>query len=292
MVGTRIALGVQYYGRGWQGWQAQPSKRTVQDTLEEALSRFSDERIRVACAGRTDAGVHAIGQVAHFDTHAVRKPNGWVQGVNALLPESIAVSWCREWPARAVLDRTSGVSVGSFGPSDFPDDFHARFSACARTYHYVLFVHPIRSALLAGRTGWFYRPLDVAAMREAARHLIGTHDFSAFRGSECQAKTPIKTLQRLGVTRSGEFIVFTLRANAFLHHMVRNIVGSLIAVGQGKFAPAWVADLLGGLDRTRAAATFMADGLYLAAVEYPGRFGIPKPPSLNTVFPGLLDDEF
>jgi tRNA pseudouridine38-40 synthase len=268
-VRTRIALGVQYHGRGWHGWQSQPDGCTVQDALERALSQFAAGPVRVHCAGRTDAGVHALGQVVHFDTDAVRKPRGWVHGTNALLPESISATWCRFL-------------------AEPGEDFHARFSAIARTYHYVLFVDPVRSPHLAGRAGWYYHPLDLDAMDAAARGLIGTHDFSAFRGSECQAKSPVKTLHGLDVLRSGAFVVFTLRADAFLQHMVRNLVGSLIAVGQRKFPPSWVREVLDGRDRARAAPTFMPDGLYLAKVEYPERFEIPEPPPLSAVFPGLV----
>ncbi len=266
----RIALGIQYDGRPWHGWQSQSDGHTVQDTLEQALSRFADQPLRVICAGRTDTGVHALGQVVHFDTTAVRELNGWVRGVNALLPESIVVSWAREVP------------------DEMPNDFHARFLAIARTYHYVLHVNPIRSPHLAGRAGWFYRPLDLNVMRAAAEALVGTHDFSAFRSAECQAKSPVKTLQILDIQQKQDFIAFTFRADAFLHHMVRNLVGSLIAVGQRKQTAQWLADVLQGRDRSKAAPTFMADGLYLAEVEYPAHFDIPLPPALNAVFPGLL----
>jgi tRNA pseudouridine38-40 synthase len=268
---SRYALGIQYDGRPWQGWQSQPGGQTVQDALEQALSRFADEPIRVVCAGRTDTGVHALGQVVHFETTAVRELQGWVRGVNALLPDSVAVTWSRQVPGT------------------IPDDFHARFSAMARTYHYVLFVNPVRSPHLVGRAGWCYRPLDAEAMRQAAQTLIGTHDFSAFRSAECQAKTPVKTVHAITLCQRQDFIVVTLRANAFLHHMVRNLVGSLIAIGHGKQDADWLGAVLQGRDRAQAAPTFMADGLYLAAVDYPEHFDIPPAPTLNAVFPGLLD---
>lgn len=262
---TRYALGIQYDGREWLGWQSQPGGRTVQDGLEAALSKFADAPVRTICAGRTDAGVHAIGQVVHFDTTAVRESNGWIRGTNALLPASIAVNWV--------------VPVAN--------EFHARFSALARTYRYVLYNHAVRSPHAAGRAGWFHQPLDAERMREGATHLLGCHDFSAFRSSECQAKSPIKTLARLEITQRGAWFVFTLQADAFLHHMVRNILGALIMVGKGKMPPGWIAEILAGRDRTKAAPTFMADGLYLETIEYPEHFGIPASPGLDAVFPGL-----
>lgn len=254
----RIALGVQYDGAPWRGWQTQPGGGTVQDTLELALKRFSLTEIDTICAGRTDAGVHALEQVVHFDTSLERDLFSWVRGVNAFLPPSIAVRWAHEVP------------------NDPPGDFHARFSATARTYHYLLYNHPVRSPLLAGKAGWIFRPLDIEPMRVAARHLIGTHDFSAFRAAECQAKTPVKTMHEIRIERHGDLIFFTLRANAFLHHMVRNIVGSLIFTGNGNQPPSWLKELLAGRDRSRAAPTFMPDGLYLGKIEYDAKWGLPQ----------------
>ena len=274
---TRIALGVQYDGRAWHGWQSQPHRRTVQDALEAALSqfagqrseqaehRFADQSTRVACAGRTDAGVHALGQVVHFDTGATRTMQGWVRGVNALLPESIAVTWS------AAVD----------------DAFDARFRAVARTYRYLLLVQAQRSPHWVGRTGWTHTPLDVDAMRSAARALVGTHDFSAFRSAECQAKSPIKTISIADVECSGAFVCFTLKASAFVHHMVRNIVGALVAIGRGRHHPWWIAELLEGRDRTLAAPTFMPDGLYLAKVDYPAEIVLPDPPSFSIIHAGF-----
>ncbi|GAB3544452.1 tRNA pseudouridine(38-40) synthase TruA [Noviherbaspirillum agri] len=256
----RIALGVQYDGMSWRGWQTQPSGGTVQDTLEAAMKRFALVDLATTCAGRTDAGVHALEQVVHFDTELSREMFSWVRGVNAFLPLSIAVRWACE---------VAG---------DSPDGFHARFSASARTYHYVIYNHPVRSPLLAGRVGWVFRPLDVDLMQAAATHLLGTHDFSAFRAAECQAKSPVKTMQDIRIARRGDIIVVTLTANAFLHHMVRNIVGSLIVVGNGNQRPEWVKEILESRDRSRAAPTFMPDGLYLAKIAYDTKWGLPQSP--------------
>lgn len=255
----RIALGIQYDGASWHGWQTQPDGHTVQDQLESALWKFARTDIDTICAGRTDTGVHAIEQVVHFDTEVEREAFSWVRGVNAFLPPSIAVRWACEVPADAQ-----------------GEGFHARFSASGRTYHYLLHNHPTPLPLLAGKAGWVFRPLALAAMREAASHLQGTHDFSAFRAAECQAKSPVRTMQRIEITQRGELITFSLTANAFLHHMVRNIVGSLIAVGSGKQPPDWIRQVLEGRDRSRVAPTFMPDGLYLAKIDYDPRWGLPQ----------------
>jgi tRNA pseudouridine38-40 synthase len=263
----RIVLGIQYDGSAWHGWQTQPDGRTVQDRLETALRQFALTETRTQCAGRTDTGVHALEQVVHFDTDVKRDAFSWVRGVNAFLPESIAVRWAHELDAVEV------------------DGFHARFSASARTYHYVLYNHPVRSPFFQGRAGWVFRPLDVEPMQAAARLLLGTHDFSAFRAAECQSKTPVKTMHAIHIERRGELIIFTLRANAFLHHMVRNIVGSLIMVGNGNQRPEWLAELLNARDRSRAAPTFMPDGLYLARVEYDSKWNLPQ--EKNVILPWL-----
>jgi tRNA pseudouridine38-40 synthase len=262
----RYALGVQYDGREWLGWQSQPGAQTVQDTLELALSRFVDETVRVTAAGRTDSGVHAIGQVVHLDTGAVRADQSWVRATNSLLPASIAVTWAR------------AVSEG----------FHARFSAIARTYYYVLHVAPVRSPHCAGRAGWCHAALDIGRMRRAAQALVGQHDFSALRSAQCQAKSPIKTVHELELLERGSFIVLRVRADAFLHHMVRNLVGCLVAVGRGREQPEWLAEVIDSRDRARAAATYAPDGLYLADVEYPAQYEIPRGGGLDAVFPGLL----
>ena len=242
----RIALTLEYDGSGFCGWQSQAGGGAVQDALESALSLVADAPIRVACAGRTDAGVHAIGQVVHFDTAALRPDTAWVRGVNSHLPASVAVRWAQS----------------------VPDDFHARFSATGRRYRYVLLNRGERPGLMAKRVGWFHRPLDADAMRAAAGLLLGEHDFSAFRAVECQAKSPVKTLRRADVTRHGDLLVFDFEASAFLHHMVRNIVGALVYVGKGAHPPEWLGELLAGRDRARAAPTFEACGLYFAGVDY------------------------
>jgi len=258
----RIVLGVQYDGMPWRGWQTQPSGGTVQDTLETALKKFAVTDIATTCAGRTDAGVHAIEQVVHFDTDLSRDMFSWVRGVNAFLPPSISVRWACEVPN----DDRHPAGQG----------FHARFSAMARTYYYAIYNHPVRSPLLAGKAGWVFRPLDVERMRAAARYLIGTHDFSAFRAAECQAKSPVKTMQEINIARHNDVIICSLTANAFLHHMVRNIVGSLIVVGNGNQEPGWIKDILESRDRSRAAPTFMPDGLYLAKIAYDAKWALPQ----------------
>ena len=242
----RIALGIEYEGSGFCGWQSQAGGGAVQNVLESALSIVADASMRVVCAGRTDAGVHALAQVVHFDTEAVRPDTAWVRGVNANLPDSVAVRW-----AQAV-----------------PMDFHARFSARGRRYRYLLLNRAERPGLMARRVGWFHRPLDAEAMAAAAGLLLGEHDFSAFRAVECQAKSPVKTLRRADVTRHGDLLVFEFEASAFLHHMVRNLVGTLVYVGKGAHPPEWLGELLAGRDRALAAPTFEACGLYFAGVDY------------------------
>ena len=256
----RIALGVQYDGAPWNGYQKQLDRHTVQDQLELALEAFARVPLATTCAGRTDTGVHALEQVVHFDTGLERDMQSWVRGVNTFLPDSIAVR-CAS-PIAAAVDPMF--------------DFHARFSARARTYHYVLYNHPVRSPLLAGKVGWTFRPLDLARMREAAQVLIGHHDFTAFRSSQCQAKSPVKDMQQVRIEQHGDVFVFTVRANAFLHHMVRNLVGSLVYVGQGRHDAAWLARVLAGRDRHAAAPTFMPDGLYLAKIDYDPKWGLPQ----------------
>ncbi len=249
----RIALGLEYDGAAFAGWQTQPKGNTVQDALERALEEIAGARVRVMCAGRTDAGVHASAQVVHFDAPAARPENAWVRGVNAHLPDSVAVRWSRE----------------------VPGDFHARFSALSRSYRYVLCNQAVRPALQHGKVGWFHLPLDVEAMRAGAALLQGEQDFSAFRAAECQARSPVKTLHRADVSRQGDCIVFDFRASAFLHHMVRNMVGALVYVGKGAHPPEWIAGLIAGRDRSLAAPTFSPHGLYLSGVEYEARWQLP-----------------
>ena len=250
----RVALSLEYDGSRFLGWQTQPAGGTVQDALQGALSAIAGEAIQITCAGRTDRGVHARMQVVHFDTSAVRPASAWVRGVNALLPEAVAVTWA----------------------SEVPGEFHARYSAHARTYRYVLINRPVRPALAARYAGWCHAPLDVAAMRAAAGLLVGEHDFSAFRSAECQAKSPVRTLHSLEIAAEGERLDFVVRANAFLHHMVRNLVGTLVYVGKGRHPPSWVEAVLAARDRAHAAPTFGAGGLYLEKIEYEACWGLPQ----------------
>lgn len=250
----RIALGVAYRGQAYLGWQSQPGGRTVQDRLERALSQFADEPIRTLCAGRTDAGVHALNQVVHFDTTRMRAPFSWVRGVNRYLPADIAVQWSAE-P----------------GP-----DFHARKHARRRRYAYLLLESAVRPAVEAGAVGWVFRPLDVAAMEHAAAELLGEHDFSAFRAAACQALSPVKTLYAIRITRRGAYWRFEFEASAFLHHMVRNLMGLLLAIGQGQQPPCWAAEVLAARDRARAAPTFAPDGLYFLGPLYDAELALPS----------------
>ncbi len=260
---TRIALGIEYDGSRFLGWQTQSGGGTVQDALEAALSGIADAPVGVTCAGRTDRGVHARAQLVHFDTEAERPDSAWVRGVNAMLPEAIAVLWSRR----------------------VPPDFHARYSALSRTYRYVLINRPVRPALAARYAGWYHAPLDAERMQEAAGHLLGEHDFSAFRAAECQAKSPVRTLHAIDVARDGDRIEFRLRANAWLQHMVRNIVGTLVYVGMGKHPPQWAKMVLDSRERSLAAPTFAAEGLYLDAVEYGPVWELPAPARQRSVLP-------
>jgi tRNA pseudouridine38-40 synthase len=263
----KIALGIAYDGSRFCGWQTQPSGASVQDHLERALTAIAGNNVRVTAAGRTDAGVHAAAQVVHFETGSDRPESAWVRGTNAHLSDAAAVQWA--------------VPVGA--------TFHARFSAVGRSYRYVLYNHPVRPALAARYAGWFHHPLDVDAMRSAARLLLGQHDFSAFRAAECQAKTPVRTLAQASVERRGPYVVFDFRADAFLHHMVRNIVGALVYVGKGRHAPDWMAELLASRDRTLAAPTFAPNGLYLSAVHYPPDWTFPAFAPMMPLFDTPMD---
>lgn len=249
----RVALGIAYRGSAYSGWQSQPGGRTVQDHVDAAISAFAAAPLRSICAGRTDAGVHALNQVVHFDTEAERALDGWVRGTNRYLPGDIAVQWCRFVPA----------------------SFHARASAIGRRYDYLLLESPVRPALESGLVGWTFRPLDGEAMRRAAQALVGEHDFSAFRSSECQALSPVKTMRAIEIERRGAYWRFRFDADAFLHHMIRNVVGCLVAVGSGVRPVAWLAEVLDKRDRSLAAATFAPDGLYFAGPYYDAVHGIP-----------------
>ena len=260
----RIALGLAYDGRPFAGWQSQPAGNTVQDQLEAALAAIAGGRVRATAAGRTDAGVHATGQVVHFDADAARPESAWVRGTNAHLPDAVAVQWACE----------------------VDGEFHARYSASSRTYVYILYNHPIRPSVLAGKVGWFHLPLDVERMDRAAQAVRGEHDFSAFRSAECQAKTSVRVLERATIERHGDYVMFVFTANAFLHHMVRNLVGALVQIGKGAAAPAWLAEVLGQRDRAHGAPTFGADGLYLTAVAYPERWNLPRFASMLPVLVG------
>jgi tRNA pseudouridine38-40 synthase len=264
----RIALGLSYDGAPFHGWQSQPSGNTVQDRLEQALAHIAGAPVRVTAAGRTDTGVHALAQVVHFDTPVERPENAWVRGTNTFLPDAIAVQWAR------------GVNA----------EFHARFAATGRRYSYLLYNHAVRPALMAGKAGWYHAPLDVEAMREGASLLLGQHDFSTFRAAECQAKSPVRTLRELTILRSGSYLMFDIAADAFLHHMVRNIVGALVYVGSGRHKPQWIAEILAARERSRAAPTFAPDGLYLADIAYESRWSLPGFPRIMPFhFPGRVE---
>jgi tRNA pseudouridine38-40 synthase len=251
----RLALGISYRGQRYQGWQSQLSGATVQDHLEAALARFLDRPVRTVCAGRTDAGVHALQQVVHLDTTLHREPSSWVRGTNRYLPADMAVQWCQ-----------------AMAP-----DFHARFSAIGRRYRYVLLESPVRPSWQTGLVGWSFRPLSGDAMQQAAAYLLGTHDFSAFRAAQCQARSPVKTLAAISIQRQGRYWLFDFDANAFLHHMVRNIMGCLVMVGNGTKAVDWMKDILSARARQKAAPTFPADGLYFVGPCYEPVHSIPEP---------------
>ncbi len=251
---ARIALGVEYDGTPFSGWQIQEGVRTVQECVEDALSKVADHPVRVTCAGRTDAGVHATGQVVHVDSEARRDERAWVFGANANLPEEISVIWAK--------------TVDS--------SFHARFAARRRRYRYVIYNRAVRPTFLAYRVTWVYRPLDESKMAEGARFLVGEHDFSSYRALGCQAKNPVRTINTLEITRRGSFVFIDVEANAFLHHMVRNIAGVLIAIGAGEKPPNWANDVLGYRDRALGGVTAPPHGLYLEGVAYPDAFGLPR----------------
>jgi tRNA pseudouridine38-40 synthase len=260
----RLALGLSYRGSAYRGWQSQTNGATIQDVLEAALCRFAAGPIRVHCAGRTDAGVHALNQVVHLDTDRDREPFSWVRGTNTYLPPDVAVQWCRP----------------------VPDTFHARNAARARRYAYLLLESPVRPAMEAGQVGWIFRPLDQARMQAAAALLIGEHDFSAFRSADCQALSPVKQMRTIRIDRHGPYWRFDFEASAFLHHMIRNLMGCLIAVGAGTRDPAWLAGVLASRDRSLAAPTFSPDGLYFLGPRYDAELVLPEHTTAFDWLPG------
>lgn len=271
----RIALGLQYDGSPYAGWQVQHNQNTVQAELEKALNAFIGEEaksfpVQTITAGRTDTGVHALGQVVHFDTSVEREDFSWVRGVNSFLPPSIVVNWAKE----------------------VPDEFSARFSAFERTYIYALHVGPCRSPMVNARAGYVMLPpkqwLDIEGMKKSAECLIGEHDFSSFRSSECQSKTPVKTLYAIDIISEEPWLYFRISGNAFLHHMVRNLVGCFLQIGQGRQRLEWMEQVLVAKDRRIAAPTFMSDGLYLAKITYPEEFAIPAPWLENSWLPATV----
>jgi tRNA pseudouridine38-40 synthase len=274
----RIALGLQYDGSSYSGWQTQPNGNTIQDDLEKAIAAFIGEQgaqalpVNTITAGRTDSGVHALGQVVHFDTQVERDPFSWVRGINSFLTKEIAINWAKP------------VS----------DEFSARFSAFERTYIYALHAGPCRAPLVNSRAGYLLLPpqkwFDIKAMQLAAQYLIGEHDFTSFRSSECQSKTPIKTIYSIDIISQEPWLYFRIRGNAFLHHMVRNLVGSFLQIGVGKQSSEWMGQLLMAKDRRLAAPTFMADGLYLVKITYPEQFEIPGPWLQNSWLPPVVTE--
>lgn len=259
----RLAACVEYDGSAYAGWQWQPHAPSVQGALESALGFVADHPVSAVCSGRTDAGVHAVGQIVHFDSDAQRPPHAWVFGTNSRLPEDISLRWVRP----------------------VPHDFHARYTALAREYRYLIWDHPARSALFAGRAALCRQRLDAAAMHEAGQALLGEHDFSAFRAAGCQSNTPWRRIERIQVSRHGDFVMIQVRANAFLHHMVRNLAGSLMIIGRGLCPVGWARELLEGADRTAAGPTAPARGLYLWRVFYPDEYDLPSPAMADLLLP-------
>jgi len=251
----RIALGIEYDGANYFGWQRQKEVNSVQEELEKALSNIANHPVTVNCAGRTDAGVHGTGQIVHFDTSSNRQVSAWTLGVNAKLPSDIAVRWVKE----------------------VDDSFHARFSATARRYRYIIYNGVYRPGILSKGLSHYHCDLDAELMYQAGQFIVGEHDFTSFRALHCQANSPVRTIEYLNITRRSDFIIIDIKANAFLHHMVRNIAGSLIEVGQGKQPVDWLGTLLNYKDRSKAAATAKPGGLYLVEVDYPEQFDLPRP---------------
>ena len=255
----RIALGIEYDGTAYNGWQRQRTGDGVQERVEQALSKVADEPIEIICAGRTDTGVHASGQVVHFDTNSKRSSRGWLLGANSDLPDDVNVTWAQP------------VS----------DNFHARFSAVARSYRYLILNRFERSALHRNRAWWVYDPLDIGPMQEAAKYLLGEHDFSGFRAAACQASTAVRNISHLSLTQRGCWMELEVTANAFLQHMVRNITGTLVAIGRGDKSPAWAAEILQSRDRKKGGIAAPPHGLTLVSVAYPDEFDLPADPNAN-----------
>ncbi|MEZ9230776.1 tRNA pseudouridine(38-40) synthase TruA [Vibrio amylolyticus] len=262
----RIALCIEYDGSKYYGWQRQKDVISVQEELEKSLSVIANHPVEVQCAGRTDSGVHGTGQIVHFDTDAVRKPAAWSMGANAHLPRDISVRWAH------IVD----------------EEFHARFTATARRYRYVIFNHALRPAILASGVSHYHGDLDVEKMHEAGQYLIGEKDFTSFRATHCQSRSPWRNIMHLDVTRHGHYVVIDIKANAFVHHMVRNITGSLITVGKGEKDPQWIESLLEAKDRKQASATAKAEGLYLIDVDYPEHYQLPRAPIGPLFLPDIL----
>ena len=252
----RIALGLRYDGSDYHGWQVQGELTTVQRSVEKALSAVANHSVSITCAGRTDAGVHASAQIVHFDTQAHRSDYSWVFGTNSNLSHDISVLWAKP------------VS----------DEFHARYSAMARRYRYIIYNYDVRPGILRKSVGWHYRPLDEKLMQAAAQHLLGEHDFSSFRGADCQAKSPVRTIHQIEIFRIRRMVVIEVQANAFLLHMVRNIAGALVAIGSGEQPPQWAKNVLEARDRRQAGVTISPHGLYLVEVNYPPEFKLPRTP--------------
>lgn len=250
----RVAMGVEYDGSAFCGWQIQDGVRTVQECVEKAIAVVADQSVRVHCAGRTDTGVHALNQVIHFETDTVRDPYSWIRGTNANLPNDIAILWAK--PVN--------------------DEFHARFSAIRRRYRYVIFNRSVRPTFLDKRVSWDYRPLDIQKMRQASTVLIGEHNFNSYRAQACQAKSPVRTVYALDIQRHDDMVLIDIEANGFLHHMVRNIAGVLMTIGAGEMSIEWAQQVLDAQDRTAGGKTAAPYGLYFVDVKYPEIFDLPK----------------
>ena len=265
----RVAAGVEYCGARYSGWQKQNHAPSVQDAVERALAEVANHPVVANCAGRTDAGVHALNQVTHFETEAQRDDHAWVFGANSHLPADISLTWAKP----------------------VPPDFHARYSATSRIYRYLILNRPARPGLARRLAAWERRPLDLERMTQATASLLGEHDFTSYRAKSCQAKNPVRKVTRLALSREGDWIAMVIEANAFLHHMVRNIAGVLMAIGMGKHAPGWEAEVLAARDRERGGVTAPAAGLYLAGVNYPAAYAIPAGVERGFPWPGGLSAE-